>query len=859
MSFAPATGQSYGVVLALFTAGSHFGVRVERAPDNGAGAPNLAAVEDLGLAPPNAHYWVDRLPPDGALRFYRLRQWREGYSPSDATCWKAARPALLPEAIVDPQPVPPEFREELGEASGMGTLRLGINDPQCRVVQVARQIQVHGQPPAAFEVEPAVLPVHEFSVPLGEKHFNTVTYRVTYYDAQGQLRERVRTVGFDIDSVPTGVEMDVTVPRDGVPVVRLRGDSDTRSWRVAGEAGTGEYPTDAEVEAAPAQAGREVEVRLAGLLVAPGQEVRVAAFPYAGDHGTGTRGLRLERRTSGPQTPSASVDLVVLASGAARLRVSGIASIGSVSWLYSTTGQVQSGTRTVRDLAAGASLDERLGVLQPGQTGFVTVWLHSGPGRQGVEAGPVLRSRTYALTEYPRVEGVTWVNGTLGLDYRGLFFRVADPRNLGGTLRVWVNRAGPETPHLGSDGMVAVPEGSVTVAATPFQARPDTVFTLMDGSTALLLRDIPQNAKDGKRVYVEFVNTDGVSSGHVALSMPSRVGVITFDGDIEVNAIRTQHIAADQIVANHLRVDRLDEIADDVGIIVSGRLQNASGSAFLDLNATGTAPFLRHDSLSLNADGSASFEGTVALRTDTNWSYISFQNASGQEYGHLGPTYYTNLNGDPMGSGLDIAFSGRRVLEIYDWNDGSHGQEAVWSVNSFMVLLEDAPNNQGHLVWERGTGSVRSTWYWKPYINQGTSYPGAMLLCWGDIYNTCFIFGKDGRAYADLGWSTFSPEPPRSPAEMSAGEWIAWAAEDARKPVKPYAGLPAPDHPEIRRLAGVRGRKEEVVVEEEVRSYGKDISKIAIGTARWADLVHQALAGARDFDDFKRRLGVTRG
>jgi len=119
-----------------------------------------------------------------------------------------------------------------------------------------------------------------------------------------------------------------------------------------------------------------------------------------------------------------------------------------------------------------------------------------------------------------------------------------------------------------------------------------------------------------------------------------------------------------------------------------------------------------------------------------------------------------------------------------------------------------------------------------------------------------FYFRHDGNAYADVAWLTFSPKPPKADLEMSARDWLSWAAEDARKPLKPYEGLPDSTHREVQRLASLRGVTYAEAAQQETANYAKDPAKIAIGTARWALAVMEMLERAATFDEFKTMVLV---
>lgn len=71
------------------------------------------------------------------------------------------------------------------------------------------------------------------------------------------------------------------------------------------------------------------------------------------------------------------------------------------------------------------------------------------------------------------------------------------------------------------------------------------------------------------------------------------------------------------IEASKLNVTSLSSIAANIGTITAGKLQNAAGTRYLDLDASGSNPFLKHEALELRANGSATFSGIVAADSFT--------------------------------------------------------------------------------------------------------------------------------------------------------------------------------------------------------------------------------------------------
>lgn len=80
-----------------------YGIELQRAPDNGSGAPNVGAAATLIILPPlraGGASYVDLLAPDDAFRHYRWRHVADGYDPSaNWTAWGRGKPALLPPQL----------------------------------------------------------------------------------------------------------------------------------------------------------------------------------------------------------------------------------------------------------------------------------------------------------------------------------------------------------------------------------------------------------------------------------------------------------------------------------------------------------------------------------------------------------------------------------------------------------------------------------------------------------------------------------------------------------------------------------------------------------------------------------------
>jgi hypothetical protein len=200
---------------------------------------------------------------------------------------------------------------------------------------------------------------------------------------------------------------------------------------------------------------------------------------------------------------------------------------------------------------------------------------------------------------------------------------------------------------------------------------------------------------------------------------------------------------------------------------------------------------------------------------------------------------------------------------------GFHPEEREWGREVFWVTVDGRVVSQGFETGVSGDGArdlvilrkarpaSRGWLRWTDEANDwrmGMAGPDAeLVLMHGEEQR--FRFAPDGRAYADTGWLTFSPSPPRPADQMTAAAWCDWAVEEARKPVKPYAGIPTETHPFVVEQSERTGRSPAEIAAREQARYGKDVSRVAIGTARWADRVQDALDRATSFAEFRRLLG----
>lgn len=155
------------------------------------------------------------------------------------------------------------------------------------------------------------------------------------------------------------------------------------------------------------------------------------------------------------------------------------------------------------------------------------------PRSASLTPGDVIRQRVFASEKPPTIETLRQAAGPTGL-YTQVAFDIIDAKGLGGELRAWVNAASDVNADPDAD-----PDGTVQVVATPEHVDGSTVFDLTAGGAGALLNAVKVHPGKGKRVYFEFVNAQGVTSGQVSLTLLTNSSLIDETGELIDGAIKT--------------------------------------------------------------------------------------------------------------------------------------------------------------------------------------------------------------------------------------------------------------------------------------------------------------------------------
>lgn len=278
-----------GIALALWAADTTIDIAIERAPDSG-GSPG--AYVEIARVPGTTSIYIDDLPSDGLIYWYRIFHSLGGLGDSSYTAAQSGTPGGIPAGLVRPDPVAPIIEVADTQTGTTGTTTLTITDPQGRVTLVEFRTQTDPGAWSAWATD-AVVPYEQtVTIPSGVGQWARIGYRVTGYDALGIERSLAAgTEIFDLNSWANLVVIDITFTHDGAAIVKVTGDDDTASVRCA--VSTSAFPSGATVAAAVAQNGRQIEYTFAGPYNV-GTTLYCSAIGYTGAAGAGTASEKMD-------------------------------------------------------------------------------------------------------------------------------------------------------------------------------------------------------------------------------------------------------------------------------------------------------------------------------------------------------------------------------------------------------------------------------------------------------------------------------------------------------------------------------------------------------------------------------------
>lgn len=159
---------------------------------------------------------------------------------------------------------------------------------------------------------------------------------------------------------------------------------------------------------------------------------------------------------------------------------------------------------------------------------------------------------------------------------------IRDEVGRSGTLHAWVNAGSPHDadPDGPADGFIDLPQPSSVTAAD--------VWTLTGGGTAQLFDELPIHAGRGKRIALEFIASDGASSGKVDKLLHSWTDIIDeATGGLVSGAVERANIALGAVGTQQLAVagverENIVDAAIDAAKIANGVVDVAKFAAGIE-------------------------------------------------------------------------------------------------------------------------------------------------------------------------------------------------------------------------------------------------------------------------------------
>ncbi len=138
-------------------------------------------------------------------------------------------------------------------------------------------------------------------------------------------------------------------------------------------------------------------------------------------------------------------------------------------------------------------------------------------------------------------------------------------------------------------------------------------------------------------------------------------------------SVTAEKISAGAVTADKLSVGSLSAISANIGTVTAGTLRNSAGSAYVDLNASGAAPFISTaGGFVINADGSGSIDSRIIGNVVTGQASVGVRHYGNYETGRYEYDTITIVHGRgrPVLPALWFS-SGAANAPRLVWNDGN--------------------------------------------------------------------------------------------------------------------------------------------------------------------------------------------
>lgn len=132
----------------------------------------------------------------------------------------------------------------------------------------------------------------------------------------------------------------------------------------------------------------------------------------------------------------------------------------------------------------------------------------------------------------PTIGGLEQEPGASGM-FTDLRATIIDPEERGGVLAAWVNRGDPEEADP-----TGPPDGTLAIGATPATVTPADLWNLTGGGTAPLFDNIRVHQGKGKRIWLQFTNSEGIASELYPINLMTNGAIIDENGELVDGAIK---------------------------------------------------------------------------------------------------------------------------------------------------------------------------------------------------------------------------------------------------------------------------------------------------------------------------------
>ena len=332
----------------------------------------------------------------------------------------------------------------------------------------------------------------------------------------------------------------------------------------------------------------------------------------------------------------------------------------------------------------------------------------------------------------------------------------------------------------------AVPAGDLTGVITETQIADDAISTpkLQANSVTannilageILARLVTTDKVIAGAIAAGAIKAEAISAGAVTAVAISALAIET--GHLAAGAVtaakilagevKTDHLAAGAVTAPKISVGNLREITPNLGIVLTGRLQNVetNPTRYLWLNGAATDPFLKHEKFALMNDGRAEYSGQIRLLGGTGIAFLTSAAAKlGTVEGTTGGVTVKSGNGKNevrvLDTGVEIVGNFKNQGALYTPNkivgptNGAHTihwldtNSQTWRINSASTLTmgNGKPGQVVHLIvtfelatghlitfanvrWPNGTAptydnTIDTETVWE-FINRGTYWIGRL-------------------------------------------------------------------------------------------------------------------------------------